>query len=248
MADLRSLSYALAATAGTAFPTEFLVYNTSICSPNNGGQCCLFTVPAGKTWVTFEIWGGGGSGGGSCCCQQGYAGGSGTYTMKTVCSSSLAGCQYTICAASSSGCSSSTAGCFGSTTWVTGYGLSNFCACGGGQGCTDCFRFASCYHCYTGTTCCNCATGGDFYSNGFYGPAHTTQFCYNMGHQFAPVPPMTVSGPLVGPGGCAGIGYQGFQNPIGYFPGGGGFSAQTYGGPCCWSQPGAGGLVSVTYG
>ena len=57
MADLKSLAFTTSTTASsTNFPTEFIVYNTSICSQSNGGQCCQFTAPAGTTWVTFEIW------------------------------------------------------------------------------------------------------------------------------------------------------------------------------------------------
>ena len=74
------------------------VYNTSITSANNGGQCCRGLHP-GVTWVFPQIWGGGGPGAGVCCCQQGWAGGSGSYARRIITAS--AGDQFTLCAAGS---------------------------------------------------------------------------------------------------------------------------------------------------
>ena len=77
MSDLKTLTNSLAIPAATNYPTEIAIFNASVNSPSNGGACCLFTVPAGATWVAFEIWGSGGGGAGSCCCMQGFPGGSG---------------------------------------------------------------------------------------------------------------------------------------------------------------------------
>ena len=58
MATLRTLTGSINASAASNFPTEFLVYNLSIDTPNNGGRCCLWTVPAGTKYAKFEVWGG----------------------------------------------------------------------------------------------------------------------------------------------------------------------------------------------
>ena len=246
MSDLRSLKYSTSATSSSAnFPQEFLVYHTSIGSALNGGCCLLWTAPAGTTFITFEIWGGGGSGGQSCCCQQGDGGGAGGYSVKTICSPTLAGCQYTICAASTSGCSQSTAGCRGYTTYVNGPLLSGFCADGGAQGCTDCFKFWSCYQCRV-SYCCACANGGDINIPGVNGEAIVTQFCGMWGQAHSPMAPATASGPMVGAHGCQWGGGQGW--PCAMFPGGGANSGIASANVCCYSGIGAGGLVSVTYG
>ena len=63
-------------------PQELAVYNTSTTSVNNGGRCCLWTVPAGTSYAIFELWGGGASGDGACCCQMGYPSTSGSYGQK----------------------------------------------------------------------------------------------------------------------------------------------------------------------
>ena len=134
--NLSTLAYTIPATQGNNYPREFLVYNTSQGSLNNGGQCCAWTVPNNASWVTFEIWGGGGGGAGSCCCQSGPGAGAGAYAVQTVNLTTYAGCTYTICAASSTCISPGTGGYGGNTTWVQGPGLSNFCATGGSYGCT----------------------------------------------------------------------------------------------------------------
>ena len=61
---------------------EFIIH--LLLPPNNGGQCCLWTVPAGAEWAAFEVWGGGGPGAGVCCCQQGWSGGSGSYGRRII--------------------------------------------------------------------------------------------------------------------------------------------------------------------
>lgn len=246
MSNLRALKYTTSATSSSSnFPTEFLVYHTSIGSALNGGCCLGWTVPAGKTYVTFEIWGGGGTGGKSCCCQQSDGGGAGAYSVKTVCSPTLAGCVYTICAASTSGCSQENAGCGGFTSYVNGYGLSNFCAAGGGQGCADCWKYGACYQCRV-SYCCSCANGGDINIPGVNGEAIQTQFCGMWGQAHMPMAPATMSGPMVGAHWCQWGGGQGW--PCAAFPGGGANGGIASANVCCYSGIGAGGLVSVTYG
>lgn len=246
MADLRSLLYSVSATVQTTnFPQEFLVRGPAAGGALDGGCCCLWTVPAGTTFVTFELWGGGGTGGYSCCCQQSFGGGAGGYAVKSICSASLAGCQYTICAGGSSGCSQSTAGCSGFTSYVSGPLLSNLCACGGGQGCSDCWRFFNCYNCRM-QYCCSMACGGDINIPGYQGDAIQTQFCGQWGMSFSPHAPATSSGPNAGYNGCQWGGGQGW--PCTMFPGGGGHGGSGSANNCCYAAPGAGGLVSITYG
>ncbi len=241
MSSLRSLI--TPAIPQVAPPQEFMVWNTSH-DQSNGGRCCLWTVPSGVTWVTFQLWGGGGSGAGACCCQQGWPGGSGAYAVKTI--TTAAGCQYTICAASS-GCShTSCCGLPGYTTWVTGYNLSNFCAAGGTRGDTGCWRGISCYTCLCMNPCCAYACGADFWVGGTHGGFQPTQFCYHHSHQYAPTGPHGVAGPFISTSMCGVCAGCLINNPG--FPGGGGMSAFTHDGNCRCGGWGAGGLVSVLFG
>ena len=247
MADLRTLLYTNTAVPGL-LPAEILVFNTNIDTPLNGGRCCLFTVPGGATWVTFDIWGGGGGGAGSCCCMQGRSGGSGSYSRKTVNSATLAGCQYTICAAGTTGAAPGAVGCVGNTSFVTGFGLTSFCARGGCSGATWCWGYCACSGLGRMENWVCCATGGDIDIHGIDGGGISSTYCFANGKQWAPVAPMTISGPFFGPGGCqnGGMGEVNFCGPV--FPGGAGLSAQAYGGSCWCGQMGAGGLVLVSYG
>lgn len=130
--------------AGVRYNTIW-VYNTrqmacQQCSNAGGcicqtcGRCCLFTVPAKVTRVTFEIWSGGGAGAGhTCCncCSFAIGGAGGNYAIKTI--TTAPGCQYTVCAGGTWNCSkthtcSASLGC---RSYVTGYNLSNFCVTGG---------------------------------------------------------------------------------------------------------------------
>ena len=82
MASLRQFLFGYAEE--TTVPQELAVYNTSTTSVNNGGRCCLWTVPAGTSYAIFELWGGGASGDGGCCCQMGYPSTSGSYGQKAL--------------------------------------------------------------------------------------------------------------------------------------------------------------------
>lgn len=249
MSNLRTLLYTNAATVTTASLLEFAVSNTGL-SGSNGGRCCLFTVPAGASYLKFEMWGGGGGGGGSCCCMAGMPGGSGSYAVKTLSGTAVVpGQQYSICAGGTSSISPTNAGCPGDTSYVTGLNLSNFCARGGCGGRTFCYGFCSAeYTCRQVSNVC-CATGGDICISGTCGGRYTEFYCYAGSHQWAPVAPGTVSGPVFGPTGCTpyvGIGDGPICMPV--FPGGGGMSAQVHSGVCRCGHWGAAGLVLVTYG
>ena len=53
---------------GASIPTKYVyIYNNNR-GINNGGCCCLWTVPADIKNVTFELWGAGAAGAGGCCC------------------------------------------------------------------------------------------------------------------------------------------------------------------------------------
>jgi len=103
------------------------------CSP---GCCCLWTVPTGVRRMTLELWGAGGNGAGSCAnyrCHHFRAAAGGTYNSKTI--STTAGCQYRVCAAGVYRClSRECTACNGCTSYVNGFNLSGFCACGGSFG------------------------------------------------------------------------------------------------------------------
>lgn len=107
--------------------------------PESGGCCCLWTVPSGVRRVTFELWGAGGNGHGACSCNRchHYAGAQGGYyASKTI--SVTPGDTYTVCAGGVYPCCQFDCyGCHGCTTYVTGNGLSNFCALGGAGGCAN---------------------------------------------------------------------------------------------------------------
>lgn len=250
MANLRSLTNAVPVTAATNYPQEILIYNTSPETANNGGRCCLWTVPAGAVWVKFEMWGGGGGGAGACCCQQGSPGGSGAYAVKTICSMTLAGCQYTICAGGTTSMSPICVGCVGCDSYVTGYGLSNFCARGGAHGDTHCF-YHFCNSCCIPWAYCCCAYGGDLCIHGNQSTYNVYNWCGQGFQQHAMLAGNTASGPRLGPGGCI----NGSPNgsccnwfTTAYFPGGGAWSGQSIAGNCWCGGWGASGLVSVTYG
>jgi hypothetical protein len=100
----------------------------------NYGACCQWTVPAGASSVRFQIWGAGGNSGAGCCCGGSPFGATGAYA--SVIMPVTPGDVYTLCAGCSSCCRPDSftnadprwPGC---PSFVTGNGLSNFCANGG---------------------------------------------------------------------------------------------------------------------
>ena len=253
MATLSSLfpvgNYLAGAGASGSF-TQLFVYNTSVTSAQNGGQCCLWTVPAGTTWIRFELWGGGSDGPGACCCQQpNQSGGAGAYGRRTV--TAVPGNTYTICAGGSGCCPGPCCGTQGFASYVcggTGTGIMCACASGGPPSCGQCFMYGSCT-CIGNTNVTSISSSYcnvDFGLPAISGAAHTTT-CGFQSWQYVP------SGPYIGTGvrhsrdycttgsGCYMM--EGFAS----FPGGGGGGAVSYGGGCCWGGAGAGGLVIVSY-
>jgi len=102
-----------------------------VCATNfYGAASNTWTVPAGTSFARFQIWGAGGKGGSGCCCGGSIWGTSGAYASVII--PVVPGCQYTLCA----GCAIATTSIWGGgsltgrgcQSYVTGYGLSNFCA------------------------------------------------------------------------------------------------------------------------
>lgn len=252
MANLRDLLFGYG-EGTTVEPSEFSVWNTNIQTVSNGGQCCLWTVPAGVSTAIFEIWSGGGGGGMACCCQQGGGAGSGGYAIKS-CTVSP-GEQFRICAAGSTCCETGNlAGHVGNCSFVCSLsGGSNSPweskVCGGycvGGSCVRCQYWIGCYTCCTMCYCCNgTSINTDFCIPGTMGNSQNTQFCFGQAHGYAANAPLAVPGPRLGPSGCCSC--FGGCDAFGLFPGGGGLSAQVHGGQCRAGGPGAGGLIYVLY-
>lgn len=250
MANLREFLYGY--QEGTAIlPREFSVFNVDTTTAANGGQCCLWTVPAGVTYAVFEMWSGGGGGAYGCCCMQGGGAGSGGYAIKAC--TVAAGQQIRICAAGSTDCDTGNcSGICGCCTFVCSLGgggqstwLSNLCGARGVTSTVSCQFFGGCYGCCTMCFCCGgIGNNVDFNVPGTTGSSQPTQYCVGDGIQFSANAPHTAPGPRPGPGGCRG---WGGSSAFGLFPGGGGHTAQVYGGNCCWGGPGAGGLVYVVF-
>jgi len=238
-------------------------------------------VPAGVSDVIFEIWGAGGGGGSSCCCGRAIPGGSGAYAVKRIrgtlsgTTSSIQGCCYSIDVAQpGNGRDGNTCGQQGGKTFITGFGLTNFCAEGGHGGCSCCY--ACCCTWYNivqngGTTrtgclggCCASYFGAD--SGAFGTPGAAYFWCYDnhcWNKQFIPYP----AGLVNGKGGwlpanvCENSGcgyclnhYAMTQLPWGggftennYIPGVGGSSGWTCGGGCCYGQQGTPGLIRISF-
>ena len=79
-----------------AIPRELAVYNTNTTTPNNGGRCCLWTVPSVLRMQCLKF-GAVASGDGGCCCLNGIS-----QLVDPMVPKALdveAGQQITICAA-----------------------------------------------------------------------------------------------------------------------------------------------------
>lgn len=113
-------------------PTDCLcVYDDSSGNLRNGANC-TWTVPNDASKVQFQIWGAGAGSNGARCCGGSPFGATGAYA--TVIIDAVPGCEYTLCAGCAVCCYScynaAQCGC-GGDSYVTGYGLSSFCAEGG---------------------------------------------------------------------------------------------------------------------
>ena len=250
---------------------EFYVYSPDHWTVLNGGKCCLWTVPVGTTSIKFELLSGGGPGGSSGGDYDvGIGGQGGNYTVKTITRNVAAfvdGSTYTICAAGTSDCScccSCNMNCkHGCTSFVTGLGLSNFCAVGGMGGSTNWDVMSSCYNCFiSNATCslgnynagwvnhvCNTPTyGGDIEFRGVSGSMRRTQpdCCADIhGVAGSPAGPFASWHGIGGKHAC--MGGMACCSHHSSWPGGGGGAHITAATPACAGSYGAGGLVRVTY-
>lgn len=95
------------------------------------GASCSWTVPAGVCCAQFQLWGPGGGTGTNCCCGGAPYGPTGAYA--TVIMKVAPGNTYTLCAGCAYCCfaTQTTPGLNNGPTYVTGSGLTNFCAMGG---------------------------------------------------------------------------------------------------------------------
>jgi hypothetical protein len=255
-----------------------LIYDTTCCSMV--GVCCLWTVPNGVTQINIEIWGGGGGGSvaSNCsmcdCCARGAPGAGGGYSKKLL--GVTAGSQYTVCAGP--GGLSNTASCGyayggavgacccngvnGGTSYVTGTGLTTFCATGGQGGPTNITQM--CYsHC--GCTFFSSMTPGMGYGGDITICGHLPYIGHFINFNASTI--ASIGGSAAGPGGGAG----GFNVPAncmgqtwstdtstngdctlmhGSVPGGGGAGAGWMTCDCVTmfrSGRGAPGAVKITY-
>jgi len=139
--------------------------------------CMVWQAPEGTKFIKFEIWGGGGSTGGYKCCSSGIAGGSGAYAYKILCCrefGDLSGKKWEINVSPPS-CSNSgwgdgadigNFGWAGCKSFITGYGLCNFCAEGGVRGYSHCFNDDGWFLCSGGADGVRCQSSGGWSGSG----------------------------------------------------------------------------------
>jgi hypothetical protein len=168
---------------GSGWTTGFKVCDTS--GYFRCGATCSWVVPGGVTCARFQIWGAGAQSGSAGCCGFAPFGGSGAYASVVM--PVTAGQTYTLCAGCANCCYSqwnTTGNQNGCQSFVTGTGLTNFCAMGGiGSLCQQLLDRRTYYlesspiaslniYPYLGYTMC--ATGTSICS-----PAYSTPYNYN---------------------------------------------------------------------
>lgn len=267
--------YANTVAVQSAYPQGCVMWFMPLCTYTsdtsyNNNCMCAWCAPSGTTQVTFEIWGGGGGGPGACCCQQGQPGGSGAYAKKTV--AVTGGETYTMVIGTATDCSASCCGIQGCKTYITGPGLTNFCAEGGLSGKSCCYVMWGNYYCagnsngyvylcYDATDYCSCYYGADEGAPGRPGFLWSQCSCGPCYWKYAiPFPGGLTSKcgghVMVRNQGNAcfsdwlrciytiGMPYDGNNK---FLPGVGGIPATSCGGGCCYGYPGSPGAIRVTY-
>ena len=230
--------------------------NGSTAVTTGAGCCCQWTVPTGVSSVVIEIWGGGGGGAAmpnGACGSPGQGGGGGAYSRKTL--AVTGGSLYTICvgAGGAPGTPSTFSRCccglVGGTTYVTGTGLTNFCANGGFGG------ESRCYSDYNPLQLSNGGwpgSGGDLNLRGGDGYAWSPDFC--CGYTYGGYSPFGGRQIYSGFDYCSqytdAVGNNRAGGPCGqtgHFPGGGGSGAwpSCCCGVCSCGGPGAPGLIRI---
>ena len=215
---------------------------------NYGGWQCNWVVPDGTQSIKFEIYGAGASGYGGCCCMMnGLPGGAGGYAVKHLNKPDgdfQIGDTYALCAGGTGCCWPHQHGVRGHTSYVTGPGLSNFCAVGGHTSINSCASF-NCYLCCH--TCFGCAPiyGADYGVSGRSSWRKSDQGCANDIFQVAAAAggPIGQGGDSFSPDTCT-YGYHSGGGPTS--PGGGAYAGVT-GWPCCCGKSGGAGAVLITY-
>lgn len=176
-ASIPTLPGGTTSTAGTNPDTGVEYSGLKVCATNFcAGAACTWTVPSGAKLARFQIWGPGGSSGTGCCCGGSPTGTTGAYASIII--PVVAGCQYTLCAGCGCCCTmgwhNRTSASRGGASYITGFGLSNFCAMGGLDICLTnqlsqdmctpyycgCYRFAS-PDCFSAGSC-TCNSFNDF--------------------------------------------------------------------------------------
>jgi hypothetical protein len=242
MPSLRSLLSDIAPPS-TAERKVIYVYDTDFGRPvNSGGACCLFTVPAGASSVTFELWGAGGAASGGNCMYQIKSPGSGGYAIRTV--PTVAGCTYTVCAGGTGcACCCSCISNSGCTSFVTGSSIPATCALGGEGGCANCGSWNSTYFissCIKPTAC----NKGDLSLSSTVNNVFLHGCYYRINE--LPTGSAKVGSSINAPDWSCGMCFNGDQRGCSMFPGGGGIA----GTPCqCVKGGGAGGagMVKISY-
>ena len=150
------------AVAGAPVSKEFTIYNQQFWTTQNGGCCLSWTAPTGISSIKFEVLSGGGPGGSSGHSSEEPVGGQGgNYAMIQLLTEdndfTPGSSTYTLCAAGTSWCSCCDHCCTacrdGCPSYVTGDGLSNYCAIGGRGGPTSWDVMSSCYNCQQSAQC-----------------------------------------------------------------------------------------------
>lgn len=220
------------------------------------GTSCSWTVPSGVTSIVVEMWGAGGGGAGQghcCCCSNGLGGSAGGYISATI--PVTGGSVYTICGGTGGnyGCGGSTNGSSGNPSYMTGPGLSNFCAGGGMMSNNDCNTTKACFSWNN----CNPNSCGVVGSSTTVG--NVIAACGEGSHRFGRSAgcrhdAISGSAPF---GGGAGVWttydhccrYNPYLSPAGQFPGGGGGGARAdcCCGGCTCGACGAAGLVRIWF-
>lgn len=159
----------------------------SVCDTSGSYRCgasCTWTVPAGCTCARFQIWGAGAGSGYACCCGFSPFGGTGAYASVII--PVTEGDTYTLCAGCAYCCYADAGGnnASGCPSYVTGTGLTNFCA-EGGEGNLYCelltrgvIGATTCAYCtYLGGCLCNSASDVCWQSN--QGQAGSPACCWD---------------------------------------------------------------------
>ena len=251
MSGLRTLLQYAGGGSGASidYDTIYIYDPATISNQQNGGTCCLYTVPAGNTWFGVELWGAGGSGAGVCCCFGGWAGGSGSYTRKII--GGLAGGEtYTICAGGSGCCTYSTTGCVGYPSYIYDITAATnvACASGGSPGGSRCRHHISCSYQGCGQHQCG-STCGTMSICGVTGSSKGNSYCTGGAWNFMPSAPFTGNA-MARPSkdGCSGMCGGCCNGGYATFPGGGGPTSFSHTTGPFYGGPGGAGMIIIYSG